>query len=205
MYVNRMNPTSHAASAATPWRASRRGIGSRGLRARGLSIVEVMISLTISAFLLVAVAAAYNASADAVEMNDKFFRATQAGRVTMNQLLTEIRRADSVQVFTDHIDIIRPQPSRLPNETYRSFSYDAAAKQMKLQIFYVSPPAPAPQSPKYTLARNVEAAMFGPAETQLDANNTLVVTRVPVQLVVRIGSNEVRLSGASGPRRAAKE
>ena len=33
---------------------------------RGLSIIEVMISLTISAFLLVAVAAAYSASADAV-------------------------------------------------------------------------------------------------------------------------------------------
>src|SRR5205085_1130645 len=73
-------------------------------RRRGLSIIEVMISLTISAFLLVAVAAAYSASADAVEMNDKFFRATQAGRVTMNQVLTEIRRADAVQVFTDHID-----------------------------------------------------------------------------------------------------
>src|SRR5215218_4356873 len=75
---------------------------------RGLSIVEVMISLTICSFLLVAVAAAYNASASAVEMNDRFFRATQAGRVTMNQLLTEIRRADAVQVFTDHIDVIRP-------------------------------------------------------------------------------------------------
>jgi hypothetical protein len=195
-----MNPTSHAAPAA-PRRASRRGNHA----ARGLSIVEVMISLTISAFLLVAVAAAYSASADAVEMNDKFFRATQAGRVTMNQLLTEIRRADSVQVFNDHIDIIRPQPSRLPNETYRTFSYDPAGKQMKLQISYNSPPAAAPKSPMYTLSRNVEAAMFGPAETQLDANNTLVVTRVPVQLVVRIGGNEVRLSGASGPRRAAKE
>src|SRR4051812_31391096 len=79
-------------------------------RRRGLSIIEVMISLTISAFLLVAVAAAYNASADAVEMNDKFFRATQAGRVTMNQLLTEIRRADSVEVGTNYINVIRPLP-----------------------------------------------------------------------------------------------
>ena len=42
-------------------------------------------------------------------------------------------------------------------------------------------------------------------ETQLDANNTLAVVRVPVQLVVKIGNNEVRLSGSSGPRRAAKE
>ena len=175
---------------------------------RGLSIAEVMISLTISTFLLVAVAAAYNASADAVEMNDKFFRATQAGRVTMNQMLTEIRRADSVSVTPagDKVDVIRPQPSRLPNETYRSFWYDAANKQMKLQIHY-APPAPlAPyDSPWYSLARNVHVATFGPPETQLDANNTLAVTRVPVQLVVKIGNNEVRLSGSSGPRRAARE
>lgn len=170
---------------------------------RGLSLVEVMISLTISTFLLVAVAAAYNASADAVEMNDRFFRATQAGRVTMNQLLTEIRRADSVQVFSDKIDVIRPVQNRLANETYRTFAYDAANKQMKLQIHYNSPPAAAPDSPWYSLARNVELATFGPAEVQKDANNTDVVTRVPVQLVVKIKNNEVRLSGASGPRRAA--
>ena len=82
----------------------------RPISCRGLSIVEVMISLTISAFLLVAVAAAYNASANAVEMNDRFFRATQAGRVTLNQLLTEIRRADSVfcAPTSDSIIVQRP-------------------------------------------------------------------------------------------------
>jgi prepilin-type N-terminal cleavage/methylation domain-containing protein len=180
-------------------------------RRRGLSIIEVMISLTISAFLLVAVAAAYSASADAVEMNDKFFRATQAGRVTMNQLLTEIRRADSVEVFTDHINVIRPAPGasggtgvRMPKETFRTFTYNPAGKQMTLQIHYDAT-APSPDGPVYSLARNVEAAVFGPAEIQKDANNADIVARVPVQLVVKIGSNEVRLSGASGPRRAAKE
>ena len=172
---------------------------------RGLSIIEVMISLTISAFLLVAVAAAYNASADAVEMNDRFFRATQAGRVTMNQLLTEIRRADSVDVSTTNtIKIIRPAQSRMPNEKERWFTYDPAAKQMTLQVHYLTA-SMLPPSPKYSLARNVEAAVFGPPEIQKDANNADIVTRVPVQLVVRIGSNEIRLSGASGPRRAAKE
>src|SRR5213083_3082890 len=118
-------------------KTNKRVSSSHSRRARfGLSLVEVMISLAITSFLLVAVAAAYSASADAVEMNDRFFRATQAGRVTMNQLLTEIRRADSVQVFTDHIDVIRPQPSRLPKETFRTFQYDAANKQMKLQVHY---------------------------------------------------------------------
>ena len=74
MYVNVMNPTNHAARVwgASALRARASRSGSRRSR-RGLSIVEVMISLTISAFLLVAVAAAYNASADAVEMNELMF------------------------------------------------------------------------------------------------------------------------------------
>jgi len=171
----------------------------------GLSIAEVLISLTISTFLLVAVAAAYNASADAVEMNDKFFRATQAGRVTMNQLLTEIRRADFVDLDTANtIKVIRPDQSRMANEKERWYVYDPAAKQVTLQIFFLTASG-LPPTPKYTLARNVEAAMFGPPELTKDVTGADVVTRVPIQLVVRIGANEVRLSGASGPRRAAKE
>jgi prepilin-type N-terminal cleavage/methylation domain-containing protein len=180
-------------------------------RRRGLSLIEVMIALAISAFLLVAVAAAYNASADAVELNDKFFRATQAGRVTMNQLLTEIRRADSVDVGTNYINVIRPLPTssggtgtRLAKETYRTFTYDATNKLVTLQVHYDAT-APSPVSPVYTLARNIDAAVFGPAEIGKDANNADIVIRVPIQLVVRISSNEVRLSGSSGPRRAAKE
>lgn len=177
---------------------------NRAVARRGLSLVEVMISLAISTFLLVAVAAAYNASADAVEMNDKFFRATQAGRVTMNQLLTEIRRADSVQVFSDHVDVIRPQPSRLPNEVYRTFRYRADTKKVTIQIHYDPAKVAVPDGPEYSLASNVTLVTFGPAETMTDANNTVITVRVPVTVVVKIGSNEVRLSGSSGPRRAAQ-
>ena len=117
----------------------------------------------------------------------------------MNQLLTEIRRADAVQVFADHVDVIRPPQNRLPNEVMRTFQYDAANKQMKLRISYVAPAAP---SPWYSLSRNVDQATFGPPDTDPTSG---AVTRVPVTLVVKIGNNEVRLSGSSGPRRAAKE
>src|SRR5687768_67366 len=70
---------------------------SKGYPSRsGLSIVEVMISLTIAAMLLTAVAAAFTASSDVIDHNDQFFRACQAARVSMNQMLTQIRRADVV-------------------------------------------------------------------------------------------------------------
>lgn len=178
-------------------------------RRRGLSIVEVMISLTISAFLLVAVAAAYNASADAVEMNDRFFRATQAGRVTMNQLLTEIRRADSVEVSTDNrtLQIIRPggvNGTRMENEVYREYKYDPATKKVTLRVYFDTKVSPIPYTPEYSLASNVEDALFGPPKREPMDNGALQVVRVPVSIRVKIKGNEVTLSGASGPRRAAK-
>ena len=174
-------------------------------RRRGLSIVEVMISLTISSFLLVAVAAAYNASASAVEMNDRFFRATQAGRVTMNQLLTEIRRADWVACAptNDSIIITRPAINRMPEEDSREYRYHPATKKVTLQIFYKKP---APDNttykgPVYSLASNVESATFGPADQIKDATGHDLDVRIPITLEVKISGNQVRLSGSSGPRR----
>jgi Tfp pilus assembly protein PilW len=175
---------------------------SRGPR-RGLSIVEVMISLTISSFLLVAVAAAYNASANAVEMNDRFFRATQAGRVTMNQMLTEIRRADWVACAPTHDSIIitRPTQSRLADEDSREFKYDSATKKITLQIYYKNGAGTKWTSPAYSLASNVDSAKFGPPDQMKDATGAMLDVRVPVTVDVKIGSNNVRLSGSSGPRR----
>lgn len=185
----------------TVTRPSTSNRSTRGPR-RGLSIVEVMISLTISSFLLVAVAAAYNASANAVEMNDRFFRATQAGRVTMNQVLTEIRRADWVACSPgyDSIIITRPQQSRLTDEDSREFKYNSATKKITLQIFYRNATTTW-TSPAYSLASNVEMAQFGPPDRITDVTGTQVDVRVPVTVDVKIGSNSVRLSGSSGPRR----
>jgi Tfp pilus assembly protein PilW len=170
---------------------------------RGLSIVEVMISLTICSFLLVAVAAAYNASASAVEMNDRFFRATQAGRVTMNQLLTEIRRADWVACAptSDSVIVTRPAVNRMPEEDSREYRYDAAAKKITLQIFYKKADGTTYTGPKYSLSSNVEWAKFGPADKIKDATGADQDIRIPVTVEVKIGGNQVRLSGSSGPRR----
>ena len=73
------------------------------IRRRGLSLPEIMIGLAITVLLLTATAAAFNASAQAVSMNDKFFRASQSARVSLNQVLTEIRRCDAVSVTTSRV------------------------------------------------------------------------------------------------------
>lgn len=170
----------------------------------GFSIAEVMLSLAITSMLLVGVAAAYSASADAVDGNDQFFRATQAARVTMNQLLTEVRRADSVDTSDvapfDTVFVTRDPDLRLTEEQYREFKYDAAGKKITLQIvFKKASDNTIYKSPLYTMCRNVDECKFGPP----DKNAAGVEVRVPVTVVVKSGGHTIRLSDTSGPRRAS--
>jgi hypothetical protein len=166
----------------------------------GLSLIETMISVAITTALMVAVAAAFKVSANAIDMNDTFFRCSQGGRVTMNQILTEMRRADAVEVNTaaGTIQVIRPSDELAPNEVSRQFTYDSANKRVTLQISYANNVF----SPVYELATNVTAATFGPADMGTDYNNALVAVRIPVTLTVSAGGNGVTLSGAASPRRA---
>src|SRR3982750_3423487 len=68
---------------------------ARRYRARGLSLIEALISLAIIASLLTAVGMAYNAAADAIQINDQFFRASQAARVSVNYIMAEVRKCQS--------------------------------------------------------------------------------------------------------------
>ena len=169
---------------------------------RGFSIAEVMLSLAITSMLLVGVAAAYSASSAAVDGNDRFFRTTQAARVTMTQLLTEIRRADSIDTADlapyDTLFITRDADLRLPEEQFREFKYNAVAKTITLQItFKRVADGVVYKSDTYTLCRNVDEAKFGPAEKV-----STVEVRVPVTVVVKSNGHTIRLSDTSGPRRA---
>jgi Tfp pilus assembly protein PilW len=185
---------------------SARRSGRYGQR-RGLSIVEVLISLAISSLLLIGVAAAYTASADAIEINDHFFRATQSGRVTLNQMLTEIRRADSVLCAPtgDRIIVTRPEGSRLADEDGREYRYNPQTRRVTLQVFYKGVDGSTWTGLENVLASNIESASFGPAERTRDSTGQWHDVRVPVTLHVKIGGNSIRLSGSSSPRRADRE
>src|SRR5258706_3010901 len=142
-----------------------------------------MISLAISAMLLTAVAAAFPASSEAIEQNDTFFRASQAARVSMNQILTEIRRAKSVTVSSTQTNLSMTTHDGLN----RDYHYDAALQ--KLQLVTSDPLAP-----NYTLASNCSNASFG-----YDFLAGKIV-RVSVTIVVQVGKNTIRLTSSAAPR-----
>jgi hypothetical protein len=177
--------------------------------ARALSLPEVMISLSITSMLLAAVAAAFTSSASAIENNDAFFRCSQAGRVTLNQILAEIRNCDSLDMSTANtINVIRQasvqgnqQYARQPNEVSRAFTYDPANQRITLTITQTTGlPALGP----YELAGHVTSCSFGPPQMGLDYNNAEIPVRVPILVTVATGGNSVTLDGAAAPRRAMK-
>ena len=153
---------------------------------RGLSLAEVMISLAISAMLLTAVAAAFTASSDAIETNDEFFRASQAARVSMNQILTEIRRAKVINKDASNSKVLA---MTCYDDKNRDYIYDTAAKKLMLVTSD-------PMAPNYTLASNCTDARFA-----YDNPSGLLIVRVSVTVTVQVGKNTIRLTGSAAPRK----
>ena len=175
-------------------------------RPAALSIMEVMISLSICSMLLVAVASAFNASAKAVDVNDRFYRATQSARVSMAQILTQIRRAGTCDVngtWNAAGDTVTGTGLSVSTPTingqlpvFRTWQFDPAARKLK---FYNASSA---TGTAYSLASNVSAVSFtGDMEPDPQSTNgTKRTVRVTVDITVQVGPDTVRLTGSAVPR-----
>jgi type II secretory pathway pseudopilin PulG len=158
----------------------------RRLRRRvGLGIVEALIALAICASLLTAVAAAFRASGDAIDNNDQFFTATQAARVAMNRILTQVRRgtpandstATNLHLLTDTgLDI--------------NYHYDSGTKQLSLVT-----------TTSTLLVHDAKQCAFG-YTTGNDAAGNPCVLKVTCTISVQIGDNTILFSGSACPRRS---
>lgn len=155
---------------------------------RGLSLVEVMIATALSSTLLLAAGAAFVASSNAIQNNDRFFTASQAARVSMTQMMSTFRRCQAVQVFGDHADVITAEGK---NNTYR---YVAASQQLQLITNDV------PANPPFVLARNIASASFAADMAPNPQTQILAVARVSVTLNVNVNNNQILLTGAAAPR-----
>ena len=178
---------------------SRRVGSAHRLGGRGLSLAEVMISLAITSMLLTAIAAAFQSSTQVIENNDKFFRATQSARVAINQILTEVRRSDSIddtQISATLIPILRPVETRPVNEAMRYYKYDPTNKRVVIYFKYTN----GTFSGEYPIAEAVQSNPFS-WDMGKDANNSDCVVRVSAVMEVKVGSNDIRLSGSAAPRR----
>ena len=167
----------------------------RGLRPAGLSLVEVMISLAIAAMLLTASAAAFHASASVVQNNDEFARASQAARVSLHQIRTHVRRG-SVQLDSGEHWVrltTAPEPGRTVG---KDVTYQFVPESRQL-VLVTNDDA---TDPDYVLASNVSDMRFE-VEPGTDYTSAPCVANVTVTIRVRVGDNDVLLSGGAAPRR----
>jgi type II secretory pathway pseudopilin PulG len=149
----------------------------RDNRRRGLSLVEALISLSITAALLTAVGAAYQSAARAIEVNDQFFRASQAARVSVNQVMAEVRKCQAGLVDPTELEI-----TTASGET-RTYNYDSTNKRLTMTIDGVLPVT-------HTMASNVGSLQF-------DTDGQTISMTITVQ----VGNNSVTLNGSAIPRR----
>jgi len=153
-------------------------VSKSNARRRGVGLVELLVSLAITAGLLVAVASAFNAAAEAVDANDQFFRACQASRVCINQIMTEVRRCQSGAVNASSLDM------QLNTGDSRSYIYDPTTKQLNMVLRSI------PTVETYPMAHNISAMTFS-------SNGK----SISITMTVKIGANEMVLNGSAMPRR----
>jgi Tfp pilus assembly protein PilW len=166
-------------------------VARRGAGRRGLSIVELMLSLAVSGMLLTAVAAGAWAAVGATQGNDQFVRASHVSRVCMDQMTTQLRRCDSCQVAaSDRVEII--------TDTGHDWTYQYFPSTLQLKLIQNDVSG----KPSYVLANNVTAATFT-ADTVVDPVTSLTkVVRVSIVMSTQVGKTVVTVNDTVAPRRA---
>jgi hypothetical protein len=141
------------------------------------------------------VAGAYVASANSVKNNDEFYRATQAARVAVLRVTSEVRRAQIVDV--DSPADANGNTTQIKVFTYNgqdfTYKYDSQKKQLLLVTNSNLTDA------DYVLVRNVASASFNILKG-VDSSGAQCVSHVGLTLTVAVGKNQVTLSGAAAPR-----
>jgi len=148
---------------------------------RGLTLVDATISLAICAMLLTAVAWAYSASSSAIERNDEFFRASNAARVSLQQILSEVRRCQTMSFNPATPERLNVVTAAGAEYTYR---YDSASRTLLL----VNNDDPTDLG--HAMARDITALSFS------GDSSSICLT-----LTVSINGTPVTLSGSAVPRR----
>jgi type II secretory pathway pseudopilin PulG len=142
-------------------------------------LVEVLITVAICGALMTAVAAAFQATSNAIQSNERFFRAQQTARVVLTQIMAETRRCRSGSVSSDYFEIVTAA-----GET-REYAYDAVNRQITM-----TPHIGIAPYPTYILARNITACSF-------DTNGDSIT----LTLTVSIDNHSTTLSGSAVPRK----
>lgn len=160
---------------------------------RGFTLVECLIGLAISAILLTAVAAAFNASAVSYRENEDMFWTINNARQAMVRMTTQLRTAGYAEDGVTYAVAFQTAPSN------RCVFYTPAGELMRYEycsaegkLYLIN----SDTSQQYLLCDGVTAATFTTTST-----NGVDATSVQIALTVKSGNTSRSLSGAAVVRR----
>lgn len=137
---------------------------------KGFTIIELLVSLAITAMLMTAVAIAFNASAMSYSDNRQMYESLNNARMSLTRITTQLRTAKSVNPFEDSSQC----SFQADDGKFLMFRYDAANKKLLINS----------DSKEYTLCENVSAMAFS-RQTGVIGGVTYVKG---VQITMTVGS-----------------
>ncbi len=150
------------------------------------TLVELLLGLAITVVLLVAVAAALNASAMNYKTNEDIYKAMNGARQAMTRMTSQLRDANAV----DLNDLANQYQCSLFTAADENITYQFRSADNKLYLITNA------NGNEYVLCDNVTAATF---KTQTDDGTKC--KSVQISLTVTVGSISQSLSAASVIRR----
>ncbi len=169
-------------------------------RTAGLGMVEMLVSLAIMAMLLTSVAAAFHASMETVEENQKITTVTHNARIVLNRMMAEIRQAEAIECGTTSVRIIPPSLGSV-TET----AYEVINGSMVYHQIISGNPDPISHvilGPEEGITINrfdLEALLV---DVDDGAGGTITYTaRVTAELDLSVGSNRFAVTASTNPRR----
>ena len=145
---------------------------------RAFTIVELLISLAITAMLLAAVAVAFNASVKNYQENEGMFKAMNSARQALLRMTTQLRTANVV-----NIDSLTTECTLTIATGQITYRYNSGDKK----LYLITPGG------NYVLCDNVTAISFTKALT----TDGTKVKSVQISMTVGIGNNSQTVSSAA--------
>ena len=163
---------------------------------QGFTIVEMLLALAILAVLLSAVAVAMYASLHNYGENTEIAELTQAARVVLNRMMSEVRTADAVDSASQRVTIIPPQPDS-GNVTEIEYELDGGVLYCRRTVSGV-------QTSESLIASDEDVEVTGftvTRETGINGEEVEYTKSVTATLDLKSGDNTFSVTASACPRR----
>jgi hypothetical protein len=164
-------------------------------RAKAFSLVEVLLSLTLTAMLLASIAVATDASFTSYDQNDRIADSTQTARAILGRMAHDIRTALAVTTGAGTISVI--PPANANGLTLIQYAFANGVLTMNLTVNGVVTVCPLLDN-----TGDVQITGFTITSTQgLDSQGVTCTRSVTAHLTMTDGNQQFGVTASASPRR----